>query len=227
MTLKPVLSDMKSTHRFALAAGLVVASGVVSVLAAPDLPEQMATHWNAAGVPDDTMLKPVALVLIPILTAVLLGMFAVIPRIDPLGENIGEFRPIYDWFVVGFTAFMAIVHGGIVAFNLGYEFDFVLLLLAAVAILFYLVGVLLDHVERNWFVGIRTPWTMSSPEVWEQTNALGATLFKLTAAVALVGLLFGEYAIYFLIVPVLVTASITVVYSYYLYERLEEDPSDV
>ena len=99
---------MNSTHRFALAAGLVVASGAVSVLAAPDLPEQMATHWNAAGVPDDTMSKPVALTLFPVLTAVLLGMFAVIPRIDPLGENIAGFRPIYDWFVVGFTAFMAV-----------------------------------------------------------------------------------------------------------------------
>ena len=227
MTLKPVLSDMKSTHRFALAAGLVVASGVVSVLAAPDLPEQMATHWNAAGVPDDTMSKPVALALIPILTAALLGMFAVIPRIDPLGENIAEFRPIYDWFVVGFTAFMAIVHGGIVAFNLGYEFDFTLLVLAAVAGLFYYVGVLLTHAEQNWFVGIRTPWTLSDERVWKRTHALGGRLFKLTAVVSLVGLAFGDYAVYFLLVPALATAAVTVVYSYYLYDRLDDagDPA--
>jgi len=218
---------MNSTHRFALAAGVVAVSAAVSVLAAPELPDQLATHWNAAGVPDDTMSKPIALALIPVLTAILLGLFAIIPRIDPLGENIADFRPVYDWFVVGFTAFMAIVHGGIVAFNLGYEFDFVLLVLAAVAILLYLVGVLLDHAERNWFVGIQTPWTMSSVEVWERTHALGATLFKLTAVVALVGLLFDEYAIYFLIVPVLLTSGITVVYSYYLYERLEDEPRGV
>ena len=218
---------MNSTHRFALAAGLVAVSGAVSVLAAPELPEQVATHWNAAGEPDDTMSKSVALVLIPALTALLLGMFAVIPRIDPLRENIAEFRPIYDWFVVSFTAFMTILHGGIVAFNLGYEFDFILLVLAAVAILFYLVGILLDHAERNWFVGIQTPWTMSSAEVWERTHDLGANLFKLTAVVALVGLFFEEYAVYFLIVPVLLTAGITVVYSYYLYERLEDEPSGV
>jgi len=218
---------MNSTHRFALAAGVVAVSAAVSVLAAPELPDQMATHWNAAGVPDETMSKSITLALIPALTAILLGMFAIIPRIDPLRENIAEFRPVYDWFVVGFTAFMAIVHGGIVAFNLGYEFDFVLLVLAAVAILLYLVGVLLDHAERNWFVGIQTPWTMSSTEVWERTHALGAKLFKLTAVVALLGLLFNEYAIYFLIVPVLLTSGITVVYSYYLYERLEDEPSGV
>jgi uncharacterized membrane protein len=218
---------MKSTHRLGLAAGLVAVSGAVSVLAAPELPEQMATHWNAAGEPDDTMSKSVTLALVPVLTALLLGMFAVIPRIDPLSENIDEFRPIYDWFVVGFVAFMTVLHGGIVAFNLGYEFDFVLLVLAAVAILFYLVGLLLDRAERNWFIGIQTPWTMSSIEVWERTHDLGARLFKLTAALTLVGLLFEEYAVYFLVVPALLTAAITVVYSYYLYERLEEEPSGV
>lgn len=218
---------MKSAYRFTLAAGLVAGSGAVSVLAAPDLPEQMATHWNAADDPDGTMSKPFALSLIPTLTAVLLGMFAVVPRIDPLGENIEEFRPLYDWFVVGFTTFMTILHGGIVAFNLGYEFDFVLLVLAAVAVLFYFVGVLLNHAERNWFVGIRTPWTMSSSEVRERAHDLDAKLFKLTAALTLVGVLFEECAVYFLIVPALLTTGITFVYSYYLYERLEEEPDSV
>ncbi len=218
---------MNSTHRFAVAAGFVAVSGAVSVLAAPELPEQVVTHWNAVGEPNGTMSKWIALAFLPALSVLLLGLFAVIPRIDPLRENIAEFRPVYDWFVVALTAFLAILHGGIVAFNLGYEFDFTLFVLAAVALLLYLVGVLLDHAERNWFVGIRTPWTLSSTEVWERTNDLGATLFKLTAVVTLVGLLFDEYALYFLIVPVLLTAGITVIYSYFLYERLGEEPGGV
>jgi len=212
---------MESRHRFLFAAIVVVLSGMVSILAAPELPAQLATHWNAAGQPDGTMSKSVALVLFPALAGVLLFVFAVIPRIDPLRENIVSFRPVYDWFVVVFTAFLAVVHGGIVAFNLGYEFNFTLLILAAVTGLFYFVGVLLTHAERNWFVGIRTPWTLSSDEVWNRTHRLGGRLFKLTALVSLIGLLFGEYAIYFLVVPALLTAGITVVYSYYLYERLE------
>jgi uncharacterized membrane protein len=215
---------MNSRGRFAIAAGLVAVSGAASVLAAPDVPQQMATHWNAAGEPDDTMAKSVGLALLPAVTALLLGMFAVLPRVDPLGENIAAFRPVYDWFVVGLAAFMTVLHGGIVAFNLGYEFDFTLLVLALVAILFYLVGVLLAHAERNWFVGIQTPWTMSSVEVWDRTHALGARLFKLTAVVALVGLFFEAYAVYFLVVPALVTAAVTFAYSYYIYERLEDEP---
>ena len=214
---------MQSTHRFLVATTLVILSGVVSALAAPELPAQMTTHWNAAGEPDGRMAKPVALALFPAMAAVLLAMFAALPRIGPLRENFASFRPVYDWFVVYFTAFMFSVHVGVVAFNLGYEFDFTLLVLVAVAGLFYYVGVLLTHAERTWFVGIRTPWTLSSDEVWERTHRLGGRLFKLTALVSLVGLIFGDLAVYFLVVPALLTAGITTVYSYYLYERVERD----
>ncbi|GAB6862494.1 hypothetical protein JCM17092_25830 [Haloplanus litoreus] len=157
------------------------------------------------------------------MAAVLLVVFALVPRIDPLRENIAAFRPVYDWFVVVFTVLMAVIHGDVIAFNLGYELDVTLLVLAAVAGLFYYVGVLLEHAERNWFVGIRTPWTLSNGDVWDRTHRLGSRLFKLTALVALVGLFFGEYAIYFLVGPALLTAGITVVYSYYFYEQLERD----
>ena len=153
----------------------------------------------------------------------LIGIFAIIPRIDPLRENIAAFRPYYDWFVVIFAAYMFVLHAGILAFNLGYEFDFLSLVLVAAAGLLYYAGVLVSHAERNWFVGIRTTWTISSEVVWRRTHDLGSKLFKLTGLLTLVGLFFGEYALYFLVVPALVTTVVTVVYSYYLYERLERD----
>lgn len=212
---------MRTIHRFTVAASFVVLSGIVSLLAAPSLPARLITNWNAAGEPNGTMAKTLALWLFPALTAGLLVLFAVIPRIDPLRENIAAFRSYYDWFVVVFTGYMLLVHAGIVAFNLGYEFDFTALILVGVAGLFYYSGVLLSHAEQNWFIGIRTPWTLSSEEVWARTHALGGRLFKLTALLTLVGLLFGEYAVYFVLIPALLTAAGTVVYSYYLYERVE------
>ena len=214
---------MNTRGRFLVAAGLVALSAVASVLAAPALPEQVVSHWNAAGEPDGTMGKAAALALIPALGAVLVGLFAVLPRIDPLGENVAEFRAYYDWFVVLFSAYLLVLHLGIVAFNLGYRFDFTAFVLLGVAGLFYYVGVLLEHARQNWFVGIRTPWTLSSEAVWERTHALGSRLFKLSAVLAVVGLAFGDYAIYFLLVPALLTAGVTMAYSYVLYERLEGD----
>ena len=212
---------MNTAHRLLLAAGLVILSGVVSVVAAPALPAQLITHWNAAGQPDGTMSKAVGLAIVPVLSAVLLGLFVLIPRIDPLGENIAQFRPYYDWFVVIFAGYMLAIQAAIVAFNLGYTFDMTMLIVGAIAVLFYYVGVLLTHAERNWFVGIRTPWTLSSDEVWQRTHRLGGRLFKLTAILSAVGLLFGTYAIYFVVVPALLTATITVIYSYFVYEQIE------
>jgi len=212
---------MNSVQRFGVAAGLLVVATVASVLAAPELPAEIVTHWNAAGEPDATMDRAVGLAIVPVLGAVLLGVFWVIPRIDPLRENIADFRAFYDWFVVLFTLFMAVLQVGVVAYNLGYEFDFTVFTLAAVAGLFYYLGILLDAAERNWFVGIRTPWTLSSEAVWERTHAVGSRLFKLTAVLTLVGVLFGDYAVYFLVVPALLTAVALVAYSYYLYETLE------
>ncbi|ODR81253.1 hypothetical protein BG842_05310 [Haladaptatus sp. W1] len=213
---------MNTRHRFSLATGFVVLSGVVSVVAAPELPSQIVSNWDASGNPNGTMSKSLALWLVPALTAGLLIVFAALPRIDPRGENIEAFRPYYDWFVVIFTGYMFVLHAGIVAFNLGYEFDFTYLILAAAAGLLYYSGVLVTHAKRNWFIGIRTPWTMSNEEVWNRTHTLGGKLFKATAILTLVGLLFGDYALYFLVIPALVTAATTVVYSYYLYERIEQ-----
>ncbi len=220
---------MNTIYRFGFAVGFVALAGIASIAAAPDLPDQFVTHWDATGEPDGTMSTTIGIWLLPGLTAGLVGLFALLPRIDPLRENIADFRPYYDWFVVVVAAYMTLLHVGMVAFNLGYEFDFTLLVLAGMVPLFYYVGVVLEQAKRNWFIGIRTPWTLSSDEVWDRTNAVGARLFKWSALVALVGLVGGyasgavELAFAALFVPLMVTAFGTVVYSYYLYRELETD----
>ena len=214
---------MNTSERLSIAALFVAFAAGASALLAPELPARMVSHWNAAGEPDGTLPKALGLWLLPTVSSVVLLLFALLPRFDPLGENVREFRPYYDWFAVVLTAYLFVLHAGVLAFNLGFVFDFTALVLAGVAGLFYYAGVLLTHARRNWVVGIRTPWTLSSETVWDRTNALGGRLFKLTAVLSLVGLLFGDDAIYFLLVPALATAAITVAYSYLLYARLDRN----
>lgn len=216
---------MDTRQRFGLAGAAVALSAVAGLLAAPALPDQMVVHWNAGGDPDGTTAKAAALALVPALAAGLLGLFAVLPRVDPKAESVASFRAYYDWFVVAFTAFLALVHVGIVAFNLGYGFEFTALLVVGLAGLSYAVGVVLTHAERNWFVGIRTPWTLESEEVWRRTHRLGGRLFKLAALVTLGGLAVGEYGVFFFAVPAVLIAVVTAGYSYVLYERLDP-PTD-
>ncbi|QKY19299.1 SdpI family protein [Halolamina sp. CBA1230] len=214
---------MDTSRRFGLAGVIVALAAAAGLLVAPDLPAEMATHWNPAGEPDATLSKPIALGLVPGLTALLLGALYVLPRVDPKGENIERFRATYDWFVVGLAATLSVVHVGIVAYNLGYRFPFVSLVLVAVAGLLYAAGVVLERAEQNWVVGIRTPWTLESEAVWERTHAVGATLFKLTALAVLLGAVFPQFSMLLLVGPLVVTTVALTVYPYLLYRRLEAE----
>ena len=212
---------MKTLHRLAAAAGFVLVAAALSAVAAPSLPERVITNWDAAGRPVGTLPQATAVWLAPALMAGLVLLLAALPRIDPLRENVVAFRPTYDWFVVALTAFLFVVHAGILAYNLGYEFPFTSVVVAAVSLLVYYVGAVLPRTERNWFVGIRTPWTLSSDAVWDRTHRLGGRLFRLAGLVGLAGVAFGEYAVYLLVVSVVTVALVTAAYSYVVYARSE------
>jgi uncharacterized membrane protein len=88
--------------------------------------------------------------------------------------------------------------------------------------LFYYVGVVCEHSKRNWFIGIRTPWTLSSDRVWEKTHKIGGRLFKAAGVVALIGVFFQRHAVWFILIPVLSVAVYTILYSYLEYQREEK-----
>ena len=94
-----------------------------------------------------------------------------------------------------------------------------LFMIPAFAILFYLAGDLIGKSKRNYFIGIRTPWTLSSDEVWDKTHKLGGKLFKTAGVASLAGLLFPKIAFYFVIIPVLLFAIISVAYSYIIWRK--------
>lgn len=196
-----------------VAGGLVALSAVVSVVAGPSLPDRLVTRWNAAGQPDGSMAT--ALALFPALSAAVSGTFLVIPRIDPFGANIAAFRDAYDRFAAPVVAFLFVVHVGVVAFNLGYVDDVSALVVGA-------VGDLLPRAEPNWFVGIRTPWTLSSEAVWDRTHEVGGLLFELTAVFALGGLLFPAFTLDFVVAPAVDVALFVAGYSFYLYRTIDE-----
>ena len=89
----------------------------------------------------------------------------------------------------------------------------------ALAILFYFTGILIENAKRNWFIGIRTPWTMSSDKVWDKTHKIGGKLFKIAGLLALIAVFFDSYAIFVIIVPVIIVSIYTVIYSYFEYQK--------
>lgn len=211
---------MDIRRSYLVGVGLVALSVLASALAYPEMPAEMGVHWNASGEADGRMARGYALALFPALVAVSLGLFAALPRIDPLGENVAQFRKQYDTFVVLLLAFLTYVHLLVLAANAGYEFEMIQALAPAVGGLFYYVGVLSEHAERNWFVGIRTPWTLSDEDVWKRTHERAAPLFKLAAVVAALGALVPAYAELLIAAPIAVVALYATVYSYVEYRRV-------
>lgn len=184
-------------------------------------PEQMASHWNQNDQVDGYMSRFWGVFMMPLFSLGLLLLFLVIPQIDPLKANIAQFRGVFNLFIMFIIGFMLYIHALTLAWNLGHTaFNMSQAMLPAMGLLFFLVGLMLRQAKRNWFIGIRTPWTLSSDTVWDKTHQLGAILFMATGVLALVGgFLGGMLAFWFLFVPVMGSTLFLFIYSYVLYQR--------
>ena len=180
----------------------------------------MVTTWNGAGEATGTTSRTVGLVAAPALSALVLVLFALLPRIDPLGENVRRFRRQYDTFVALFVGFLVYLHLLVLAWNAGYRFQMIQALAPAVGVLFYYVGVVVEHAEQNWFVGVRTPWTLSNEKVWKRTHERVGPLFKLAGLVAALGALAPAYAEFLIAAPAAAIALYSFVFSYVEYRRV-------
>jgi len=197
---------------------LTIAGLVFSLWAYPQLPEMVPSHWNIAGEVDGWMPRTTNALLLPgiILGLGLLLLF--LPNIDPLRANVERFRNTYNWFIVGFSVYMLFLHVITTLAGLGIQFNMIHAVIPAMAILVFGVGLLMEKVRPNWFIGVRTPWTLSSPTVWQKTHRLGALLFKISSVLMLLPLLFPpEWGIFLMMVLVIGITLVTIVYSYFVY----------
>lgn len=203
----------------AVITGLILFSFLVSIYFYPHVPEPMATHWNSQGKVDGYMSKLWGLFFMPLMITGLAVLFLAIPRIDPKRENIAKFRKYYDGFIILLTFFMLAVHLQMLLWNTGIRISPNAMLPAGIGLLFYYIEVLMENAERNWFIGIRTPWTLSSDRVWKKTNRLGGKLFRIAGIAVMLGTFFPELTFFFIIGPALFIAGFTTVYSYIEYQK--------
>lgn len=202
-----------------LAALLIITAFAVSVCYYPDAPDELVSHWDAEGRASGKLSKEVALFILPLIMIGLFALFVNLPKIDPLKRNFRAFQDYYDAFMVLMLSFLASLHLMTVSWNLGYQIDLPVFLSVWFFVLFYYIGVLLPHTKKNWFVGIRTPWTMSSESVWKKTHERAAILFKLSGVIALLGAMVPGYFIIFVVFPVLSSALYVSYFSYKEYQR--------
>lgn len=206
--------------QYILSLALIVIAFVEGIYFYDELPDPMPSHWNSQGEVDDYMEKDIALFFMPGIALILLGVFILIPKLDPLKKNIEKFRKYYDWFMFLMVAFLIYIYFVTIAWALGYQFSMNYAIMPPLAALFFYVGILCENSKRNWFIGIRTPWTLSSDTVWNKTNRLAGKLFKILAVVFVIGLLLPHEFFIYMIGLVIITAFYPVAYSFFEFQKL-------
>jgi uncharacterized membrane protein len=161
---------------------------LISALAYGHLPERVPSHWNMRGEVDGYLSRGLGAFLLPIVALGLWGLLRVLPRIDPRRANYEKFHGMYEMLIVATVGFLCVMHLGILGFALGLPIAVDRVIFGCVALLLILLGNLLPRARPNWFVGIRTPWTLSSDRVWERTHRVGGYAFALAGVVMLASL---------------------------------------
>lgn len=200
---------------------LILAAVGMSLWAYPRLPGRMASHWGPGGEVNGWMPKAVCAWLMPAMMAGLTGLFFAVLLIDPLRKNIDSFFGYYAGFIIIMNLFLLAAHGWMILWNLGIQIPSNVFIPIGMACLFFYCGIVLSHVKPNWFIGIRTPWTLSNEIVWQKTHQLGGVLFRIAAIIILIGAVFPKYAIVFVLVPVLTVSLVTLIYSFVVWRKLK------
>ncbi|MBN2423274.1 SdpI family protein [Candidatus Woesearchaeota archaeon] len=198
---------------------LIVLSFITSIYFYPRLPDKIASHWNAIGEVDGYSSKFWGLFLLPLISAAVFVLFIFIPKIDPLQKNISKFRQYFDSMILLIILFFIYVYLLMLFWNLNFRFNMMQMLVPAFGVLFFYMGIIVEKAKRNYFVGIRTPWTLANDKVWDKTHKLGGKLFKTSGVIALIGVFFENYAFLLMIIPVIVASVFLIGYSYWVFRK--------
>ena len=156
-------------------------------------------------------------------------LFQFLPRLDPRRKNYEKFQGFYDIFGVGIQLFLAIMVGVLLSEALAPgHIDVGKVTGAMVGILFLLLGNMMGKVKSNFFMGFRTPWALSDPDVWNKTQRMGGFVFFLSGLYALLGAFFLPEIIFFwgLMLLLLGGTVLTCVMSYLWYRKKHREDGE-
>ena len=181
-------------------------------LAWPHLPEKVPTHWGLNGQVDGYS-APSALWILCAINLPLAAALQFLPRLDPTKENYEKFQSRYDFVgplvpllllaCIAITLSESLWPGRInVARTVG----------LMVGVLFIVLGNLMGKVKTNWFMGFRTPWALSDPDVWNKTQRLGGWVLFLAGLAAVVLALLAPETVFFIVFFAILIVGITLTY---------------
>lgn len=211
---------MKPARTLLISALFVLILVAAFVWLSPHMPARVPTHWDAQGQVNGYM-SPLGAMLTPLIViAVLAVLTLLLPAISPRGFAITPFGSIFALIMLAVQAFVLVTALAVLLNAAGHPVQMPLISMLGIGALLMVVGNYLGKLRKNFFIGIRTPWTLASDAVWERTHRIGGWLFMLAGAVGIALALAGG-SLVVLVAIVLGVALVLTIYSYVAYRRLE------
>jgi uncharacterized membrane protein len=195
---------------------IIAAMFVAAAIIWPTVSAPIPIHWDAHGNANGYGGKFEGLLLLPLIALGIYVLLLFLPRIDPGRANYAQFAGPFLVVRYAVLLLLAGLYGITLLAIKGYGFNTTRLVLGAIGILFIVLGNVLGKVRPNWFVGVRTPWTLSSKRSWVRTHRLAGWLFTLAGLIFLVLIVFnvGAQLQWIILGVIAVLTIVLVVYSY-------------
>lgn len=208
-----------------LAWAIIAIQLLVAVYGFAVLPSTVPIHWGADGQTNGYGPKWVGTFLFPLIS---IGLYVLIRALMLAGPRLGERENVtanlqlVKLIVTGILLFMLIVQLAALTQSLGIGFDMTVITMLALSVLFIFLGNYMGKMHRNFWMGIRTPWSLASSVVWERTHRLGGWLF---VAVGLIGIpcsFIPSLRLWGILVPIIAVSTFLYIYSYICYRQQDQ-----
>lgn len=185
------------------------------------LPAQVPVHWGITGQADRWGSRMEAVLLMPTIAAGLWLLLLALPRIDPHRASYSAFKSTFYLFINATMLFLSVVYVATLSIAMGWNIAILQVVGVGIGLLLIILGNEMGRVQPNWFVGIRTPWTMSDPEVWRCTHRVAGRILFVAGLTILVAslLLPPAYSIAVILLGVLCSVLFSVAYSYVVWRQ--------
>jgi uncharacterized membrane protein len=185
----------------------------------PHLPAQVATHWGMSGQPNGYSSRASLFLIGPGLLAGIMLLTALLPWLSPRHFQVDTFRSTYRRIMTYMFVMMAYLDAVILWLASGHQIDAGRAIVGGVCLFIALIGNLLGKVRRNFYIGVRTPWTLASERVWNATHRFAGKTFVAAGALGLAFSILG--LVRWPIFALLAGALAPVIYSLVYYKQLE------
>lgn len=192
-----------------------------------ELPDQVPTHFNLQGEADDWGPKWVNAIMFPVIGLGTYLLLVFLPIIDPKKRIESRQKPIAAIRIIT-SMFMVFMYVFIMAESLGTELNFSIYIQVGIGMLFLVLGNYMHSIKQNYFIGVRTPWTLENEEVWKRTHRLTAKVWTAGAIITIIApLIISNAVAYWSIFGVVITILVLVpiIYSYVTFQQLESQTS--